>query len=609
MNSSLSAASALTLLTVALAGAQSAAVHQIRPGDDPQVVADKAAPGDQLVFLPGVHLRRLGKHRSMLYVEKPLDIELQPGATLKLAANESKLEPAPEITTDHGPPKTIDDFQVGGEYDLGLGEVIYTISIDSVGANGDPDTFRWGSGGTFKFQHEKVPITGDWQPLSHGVKIRFENRTGHSQGSLWFISYDGPEAYGIRVGHGRQADYIDGVRIFGKGTIDLNSPNNAQPSGLVKDINACVLVHGRVRNVLIEGITMTNTMRSVMLYGEHTGRFLQGGKVTPGESFDAENITIQFTRTINPNGSGYLLGHPSHRGWLRKVYCNYNYMETATTSIEPNFQLDQYEVIGNVIKSGGRAIHCWRKSTNGLVKDNLRIDDTTGLEVVMVNAPGAWENPENVVLRDNRNLQSEPAGFWANVSGGQDNRALGRFATIGGGSRNTAQGMGSVVVGGAANHSIGDYSLTRGLDARALRHGEDAHAAGMFAEPGDAQTSQLVARQVTKSAQPAALTLTGENEINVAPGSSVAYRILVVARGKGGNQHAAFQAAGLAHYSAAGELSLLGAQVAPIHQGDPRLGFRVYVPSGESVLRLEAQGLNNNELRWVARVELSEVRF
>jgi hypothetical protein len=28
-----------------------------------------------------------------------------------------------------------------------------------------------------------VPITGDWQDLSHGVKIRFGSRTGHSRGS------------------------------------------------------------------------------------------------------------------------------------------------------------------------------------------------------------------------------------------------------------------------------------------------------------------------------------------------------------------------------------------------------------------------------------------
>lgn len=94
--------------------------------------------------------------------------------------------------------------------------------------------------------------------------------------------------------------------VYGRGTVDLNSGNNAEPSGLVKNINATVLVHGRVRNaVSIEGITMMNTMRSVMLYGEHTGKFLQGGAVGP-ESFDAENISIFHTRRINRRGSGYL---------------------------------------------------------------------------------------------------------------------------------------------------------------------------------------------------------------------------------------------------------------------------------------------------------------
>ncbi|MBS1823946.1 MAG: hypothetical protein JST93_01375, partial [Acidobacteria bacterium] len=466
----------------------SASVHEVQPGQNAQAVVDRAQAGDRVVFRPGLHVQRLGKHRSMVYVDKQLDIELEAGATLKLADGESKLEPGAEITTDHGAPKTIDDFEAGGTYDLGLGEVIYTIRIDGEG------TFTWGSGGTFDFQHAKVPITGDWQELSHGVRIRFPSKRGYSVGSLWFLSYDGPEAYGIRIGHGTQKDYIDGVRVYGKGTIDLNSPKNAQPSGLVKNINACVLVHGRVRNVSIEGITMMNTMRSVMLYGEHTGKFLQGGDVGPGESFDAENISIFHTRTINPGGSGYLLGHPSHRGWLRKVRCNFNYMETATTSIEPNFQLDQYEVIGNVIKSAGRAIHCWRRSTNGLVADNVRIDDTTGKEVVMVNAPGAWRSPENIILRDNRNHLSEPLGHWATVAGGQDNRATGAFAAVTGGQGSTA---------GAA------YSRAQGQQARAKRVGEDVIAAGAFQAAGDAQTSVMVARGVTK----------GDGVVELRPGS------------------------------------------------------------------------------------------
>jgi hypothetical protein len=248
-----------------------------------------------------------------------------------------------------------------------------------------------------------VPITGDWQELQHGVKIRFGATTGHNKGSVWYVTYDGPAAYGIRIGHGRQPQYIENVRITGLGTIDLNLSHNVQPGFLVKDIDACVLIHGRVRNVIIEGITMTDTNRSVMCYGEHTGAFLPGGGGGPGESFDAENIEIRHTRTLNPNGAGYLLGHPSFRGRLHNVKCNFNYMETAVTAIEPNFNLDGYEVIGNVIKSGGQAIHCWRHSRGGVIAENLRIHDNTGKPVVILGAPKGWEKPEPPTLRNNRN--------------------------------------------------------------------------------------------------------------------------------------------------------------------------------------------------------------
>jgi hypothetical protein len=338
------------------------------------------------------------------------------GATLKLADDACKLEKVGEITTDQDAGKKLDDLEIGGAFDLKktkvdgselFGSTVYTIIVTG-GKNGAPDTIAWGDGKLFDTPHKGIPITGDWQELSHGVKIRFANKTGHGARSLWFVSYDAPEAYGIRIGHGLQKDYISGVRITGKGTIDLNASHNDLPSGLVKNINACVLIHGRVRDVLVEGITMTDTMRSVMMYGEHTGSFLPGGKVGPGESFDAENITVQRTFTLNPKGSGYLLGHPSFRGQLRNVRCNHNYMETLLTSIEPNFNLDGYEVIGNVIKSNGQAVHCWRRSKNGVIADNLRVGDVTGRAVVQVNAPSGWENPEPPILRNNRNLLSDP---------------------------------------------------------------------------------------------------------------------------------------------------------------------------------------------------------
>ncbi len=407
-------AALLLVPLAALAGVE----RLIHPGDSPQAVLDSAAPGDRLVFLPGLHQHGLGKYRSMLYVDKPVEIELKEGATLKLADGVCQKESTGEITTDQDSGKRLDDMEIGGGFDLKgqwhdgpelYGATVYTVIVDGVGQEAAADTFAWGDGKLFETPNKKIAITGDWQELSHGVKIRFGNRTGHSLRSLWFVSYDGPEAYGIRIGHGHQAGYIENVRITGKGTIDLNSAHNALPSGLVKNINACVLIHGRVRNVLVEGITMTNTMRSVMCYGEHTGKFLPGGKVGPGESFDAENITIQHTRTLNPTGSAYLLGHPSFRGQLRNVKCNHNYMETARTAIEPNFNLDGYEVIDNVIKSGGEAIHCWRHSKNGVITDNLRVGDNTGKQVISINAPAGWENPEPPKMKNNRNHLGEAA--------------------------------------------------------------------------------------------------------------------------------------------------------------------------------------------------------
>ncbi len=417
------------LLVAAVAGA---AEHLVRPGELPQPILDAAAAGDTIVFLPGLHQHGLGRHRAILSVEKPITIDLRAGATLKLADGATKLEATPEITTDQDAGKKLDDLEVGGAFDLGRPSV-FTIRIDGEGrpaADGQParpDTFAWGvfqdvvnpdgsatiAASPSKFNetpHKGIPITGDWQDLGQGVKVRFGSPTGHNKGSTWFVSYDGPEAYGIRIGHGTQPQYIENVRITGLGTIDMNASRNVQPSFLVKDINACVLVHGRVRDVLVQGITMVDTNRSVMCYGAHTGAFLPGGGVGPGESFDAERITILGTRTLNPNGAAYLLGHPSHRGRLRDVKCNRNYMETAVTCIEPNFNLDGYEVIGNIMKSGGLAIHCWRHSRGGVIADNLRIHDNTGQPVVVFGAPQGWKQPETPVLRDNRNPLSDAAG-------------------------------------------------------------------------------------------------------------------------------------------------------------------------------------------------------
>ena len=623
----------------AATSAQPNFVHRITPGQEPQSVLDRSSPGDRIVFLPGVHQHPLNRHRSILYVDKSIDIELMAGAVLKLADNQTTLLTDPEITIDHGAPKKLHDLSVGGTYDLGLGRTFFNIRIDGEGGDGKPDTFRWSAAGHPKLSQSNVPITGQLQTLRNGVQIKFESTTGHNRGNYWVISYDGRESYGIRVGHGVQEDYIENVRIYGKGTIDLNQTNNVQPTEWVKDISACVLIHGRVRNVLVEDITIRNVMRSVMVYGTHTGKFLQGGGTEGGRSFDAENISIFYTKTINPDGKAFLLGHPSHRGRLSKVRCNFNYMETQATALEPNFNLDQYEVIGNVIKSDGLAIHCWRKSTNGLIKDNVRIDDDQRRDLVIVNSPAAWEDPENLIIRDNRNHLSDPIGYFANVSGGKANQALGHYATIGGGRgnatdaayatvsggrenqasgnaatvsggvKNKASGNHAAVTGGSDNEAAAVASRVHGVAAKSSRVTEDVLASGSFTEPGDAQSSHLVVKCLTADGQYAALGLAGGAQVTVRENTSVAFRALVVVRGNNGKTQAAFRAEGLAHREFGEGLTLLQNDVNTIHKTDPALELRVLPGPDGASLRLEAKGLERTELRWVGRVELVEVVF
>src|ERR1700744_3133948 len=68
--------------------------HYIRPGEDPQAVLDAAKPGDTLTFLPGLHQHPLRKHRAILYVDKPIDIDLMAGGGLRGAGGEGTALPA-----------------------------------------------------------------------------------------------------------------------------------------------------------------------------------------------------------------------------------------------------------------------------------------------------------------------------------------------------------------------------------------------------------------------------------------------------------------------------------------------------------------------------------
>lgn len=386
-------------------------VVYIAPGINPQTVFDATAAGSLIRFLPGLHSWGINSNAAILYCNKAMSIELMGGATLKLANNSTAVSTVGEITSNQGTvAKTLDDFSIGATSNYtGIVAVNYYVEI-VLGGGGSTNTFKWGvftEAGVYNQVATDVAITGAEQTLQNGAKIKFTATTGHSAGSLWYVSYDGGESYGIRVGTGTHNTYIEDVNIFGEGVIDLNLPNNPQPSLLVANISSCVLFNGRVRKCSVSDITMKNGHRTVMAYGENTGTYQLGGGVTgSGTEYVCEYIDILRTKQLNDYNeecNGVLLGHPSHRGALRFVRCNYNYIKTGQTAIEPNFLLSDYQVIGNLLDGGPKpvSIHCWRKSTNGLITNNRTINNPTTPDVVVIAAPAGWETAQNITVSNN----------------------------------------------------------------------------------------------------------------------------------------------------------------------------------------------------------------
>ena len=121
MKTTFTLVSALALALLTLRAEGQTQTLEIKPGDNPQQVLDAASPGSKLIFLPGLHQHALGRHQSILYVDKSVDIELRRGAVLKLADNQTTLSDSAEITIDHGAPKKLNDLMVRGKYDKKAG--------------------------------------------------------------------------------------------------------------------------------------------------------------------------------------------------------------------------------------------------------------------------------------------------------------------------------------------------------------------------------------------------------------------------------------------------------------------------------------------------------
>ena len=226
------------------------------------------------------------------------------------------------------------------------------------------------------------------------------------------------------------------------------------------------------------------------------------------------------------------------------------------------------------------------------------------------------------------------------VGGGNNNIASGENSVITGGASNAASAQNSVVLGGASNISsalatisggesatasgqyaialgefldaTGSASLATGARSKAVLRGQRSHAAGYFAAKGDAQMSDIVARVLTVASQTNALDLNGGSStpVLIPDNTSWFFKVKVIARNietDAENGAWSFEG-GIKKDGTVGSTALIGS-VLKVTTNEPT-GWSCLVDAdttnGALRVRGSTTGVVVDDIRWVARIELSE---
>jgi len=642
--------------------------HYIATTDDPQTIFNSGAAGDEYVFLAGLHVHNPVNSNAILYIDKPCTITMAKNAILQIAPGSVPFISTAEIITNFSSVNiTLNDLTVGGTYATTTA-IAYTVQIDSVGG---VDTFKWNdnyTGGT-TWNAQNVPITGGLQTLDNGVQIKFNAVTGHALNSLWLVCYGVAPYYCIKVGNGLQETAIDGFKLRGEGTLDCNKNNNHGYNEYTKLLPSCVLIDGRVKNINIESITLTNGARPIQAYGENTGVYNLDGTVTGGVSYDVENINVVKIKQISCDG-GSLFGFPEHRGKVKNLYFTNTYTYGMSQVIECNHMLDGYLVENNIMDANmsGIMLDLWRYSKNGKLINNTIINDILGTTVaISISSPTTWQQQTNIIQYGNTNLttnisqgiyalcfgspsnsvNSEGAlsiggygnqanGLYSTITGGKNNIVSGQYSSVGGGLTNSVSGANSAVTNGTLNVITKDFSVASGngntvnnsyasvsgryntinndyarvggLEAVATYFGEDVFASGDFAVAGDAQISKSTQRILTSNATPAVLQFFDGSYLVVPINATWGYNITVVGRDSTGVNRGMWVGTGL--ISRVNNTPVIeGGTVTKTFATNASWNVEVIVSSTYNALVVRVTGIASTNIRWVVKIELTEVQF
>jgi hypothetical protein len=182
---------------------------------------------------------------------------------------------------------------------------------------------------------------------------------------------------------------------------------------------------------------------------------------------------------------------------------------------------------------------------------------------------------------------------WSFIAGGWHNTINSSYSVIGGGHHNTTTGECSVVLGGK--------------NTLASNYGEVSYSSGSFAANGDAQTSFFVVRNTTTNGTATGLYLDGNaRQMTLNDQDFWTFRVLVVGGSDDHTNYGSYIVTGFIHRNGA-TTTIAGVTTTTVAETSAGYDATAVVSGNALVIRVTGDGTNT--MRWVARVEVSQLNY
>jgi hypothetical protein len=198
---------------------------------------------------------------------------------------------------------------------------------------------------------------------------------------------------------------------------------------------------------------------------------------------------------------------------------------------------------------------------------------------------------------------------YSTIGGGSGNTASLDFCTVGGGWHNTVSGSSSTVGGGGSNTASGPLSTIGGGEhALADKYGQNAYASGRFANEGDAQTSLFVVRNTTTNGTATGLYLDDNASFQMTLNDQDVwtFRAIVTGSSNDHSNYGSYIVTGFIHRNGA-TTTIAGVTTTTVAETSAGYDATAVVSGNALVIRVTGDGTNT--MRWVARVEVSQLNY